>query len=142
AAALLAVGAPHGSPARAASALALGPPLPAARSGPARLRAPAARAASAPRDPGGARADRAPPGVRGRRGRSPAAVGILAAGAPPPRLRDGSPGDGARARGARALPDRRRRPEAARGLSIAGVGHGARHDRAARRGHGKGARGD
>ena len=67
-------------------------------------------------------------------GRHPAAVGLLADGAAPARLPDRPPGDARRrSRASTRFTVVRGRPLLARGLPVAGVGHGAGDDRAARR---------
>ena len=79
------------------------------------------------------RRDRRPPGGRRLVGRDPAAVGVFDAGPAPPRLCPRSPGDEARARGARVIHDQGRVP-APGGVSVAGLGHGAGRRGAHRRG--------
>ena len=101
---------------------------------PGRNRRPARQPGAAARDPGrravGARA------AGGGRllGRDPAAVGLVAADArrarPQPRGRVLPPRDRRLGR----LHDRRGRPAAPRGVPVAGLGHGPRRARAARRG--------
>ena len=70
-------------------------------------------------------------------GRDPAAVGVLAARAPPRRLRARPSGDAGRLRGPRPVHDRGRARAAGRVLPVAGVGHRAGHDRAQRRRRGR-----
>ena len=84
-----------------------------------------AETAAAPGDGTGRALDRRAPGGRRLVGRHPAAVGVLAHGAVGARLRVDHPVDARRARGHRAVPDRRGRRAAPRGVPVAGLGHGA-----------------
>ena len=77
--------------------------------------------------------DLGPPRSRRLVGRYPAAVGVLAARAPPRGLRPRPSGDACRLRGARPVHDRGRPRTACRVLPVPGVGHGAGHDRSQRR---------
>ncbi len=110
----------------------------------ARLRTPPAATVAADRAGARRALDRAPPGGRRLVGRHPAAVGLLADRAAPVRLRARPSGDAPRAGGCRGLHGRgprrlARRRRAARAqpspgsVPVAGVGHGARADRAERR---------
>ena len=76
------------------------------------------------------RVDPAPPGGGRLLGRHPAALGLLDDGAPSARLPARSSGAGAGTRRARRLRDRRERRAPPRGVSVAGLGHGARDGRA------------
>ena len=82
---------------------------------------------------GGGALDRRPPGGRRLVGRHPAAVGLLADRAAPPRLPDRPSRDGGRPRRPRHVHARGRREPPARGVPVAGVGHRARRRRAGRR---------
>ena len=75
-------------------------------------------------------------------GRDPAAVGLLADGAAPARVRARPSRDPPGPRGARVVRDRRPRIAAPGGLPVAGLGHGAGADRTHRRGRARQRPGD
>ena len=127
--------APERGPSRPPAGQPMGEAVPAARSSAARLRAQAHRRPAQAGPPAGRAVDRPTPGVRRVLGWDPAALGLLADGAPPAGLPARPSGDASRAGRAGRVHHRRRGRPAARGVPVPGVGHGVGCHCAVRRGH-------